>query len=155
MTKHRTFTTALLFLAILLAAWMLANAAGCRPLTAIDDFLWKAPAGADPDTPPPGESGVELIAAIAAALGYGGLAAWLAKVRKNGKTTAAALATRIDAIETSRGYRPDAELTDLAHRMRELEADHTLFRDFIGKPEPTHQQKLDYLEDESRRDTPA
>jgi len=84
-------TPALHLLSVLLvAAFSLATCVavpGCAPMKAVDEAIWGSPAA--PAEPSPGTAPpiIEILAAALAALGYGGMYAWIRRIR-NGNTVA-------------------------------------------------------------------
>jgi len=84
----KLLTAAPPFAAVALAAAILAGLfTGCAPIKALDEALWgtnEKPAESPPGDAPPI---VEILAAALATLGYGGMYAWIRRIR-NGNTQA-------------------------------------------------------------------
>lgn len=100
-------STAAIAIAAALAAALVVS---CTPLQKLDEAIWSAGSAQGPDPASPGldlNQGprpaappiVEVAAAVLAAFGFGGMAAWLRKVRNAGNSHLAAIELRLDALE--------------------------------------------------------
>jgi len=100
---HYSPSTALAIVLCLVTLILLLSALiGCETVRAIDQNLW----GTNPDPAAPQEGiappVIETVAAILAAIGYPGMAYWIHRNRKNGRTITTDLAARVDALEKDR-----------------------------------------------------
>jgi len=103
MFPKRDLTRAAILLTLLILLIMALGLVSCARMQAADAVLWGTPAtpatiNADGTITPaqPGTSGVappviEITAAVASLLGFGGLARWISNIKKNGTTTAETL----------------------------------------------------------------
>lgn len=126
MHNARDTAAALAVLLALAIGMALPWIASCTPLQRIDEALWGT-AQPEPDTPTtpgglapaiaadPPPPIVEAVASLAAALGFGGMATWVRRVRRNGdKAMKEAqrildeLRTRLTAIEKTVPFGPTA-----------------------------------------------
>jgi hypothetical protein len=78
----RTAATVLLVAAV--AALFTSALSGCAPLKAVDEAIWgtnTAPAEPEPGSAPPV---VEIVATALATIGYGGMYAWIRRIKSSG-----------------------------------------------------------------------
>ncbi|HUU23430.1 MAG TPA: hypothetical protein VM389_12940 [Phycisphaerae bacterium] len=112
MNSDRLNLAMVIFAALLLVATIMALP-GCGVMRDIDKAIWEPPTSTveelDRAEPPPL---LEAAAGILAALGYGGFAVWIKRVKKNG----------------------NAQAVDLQHQIAELRADIANHKDNIHAP---------------------
>jgi len=99
--SQRTTYRLLQLLGLLLFIFTITLIAGCAQLRTLDEQLWTPPT-ADPTSPaamaaPPPI--LETIAGIAAALGYGGMAVWVQRNKRNGQATAEHVSALVNELE--------------------------------------------------------
>ena len=106
MTDRRTVAAAILYLAALAACLIIPCLSGCEMARRIDSLIWTPPAA--PSTPtqpgqPPAPAQappiIDGIAAVLAALGFGGMGKWIYSTRQAANGSLTALADRINKLE--------------------------------------------------------
>jgi len=114
MPNRRFVEAALILFGCLLLAGTVLLLSGCTKLHQIDDAIWGSPSEAG--EPQPGDEGpgpeptppvLEIVAAVLAFLGYGGMAAWVKRSNSRG-------------TQTTNGLQ--AQLADLQERLAAVEA---------------------------------
>jgi hypothetical protein len=92
-------TAATLLLVAATAALFTSALSGCAPLKAVDEAIWGT--NAAPAEPAPGEAPpvVEIVAGALAAIGYGGMYAWIRRIKTNGLQTTTELTQAIAKLQ--------------------------------------------------------
>ena len=112
MNDNRTLAAALLYMAALAACLIVPCLGGCEMARRIDDAIWSAnpaevAAGLPAQPAAPGQAPpiVEGLAAVLAAVGFGGLGKWIHSTRKAANGSITEIRDRLAALETDKADR--------------------------------------------------